>query len=288
MREDSTPIPAQSHLDRWAGTGVVLLIVLVAIAALLPVHAESAPAPCRGGGRNACTPVPTVLATVVVTSGPSPTADPPRRWPVRQHGTPETVLVYHVGQGLTDGETTAIAHAITRWNAAQRYVLLVDVTDVPSPIPCGQNYFTEAVCLQAGQGVATTGIGGFYPSLDTSVMFIRATSTWLDPTFPNWAQGIANLRWNALNPQGGIGWSVQDVMDMAVCHELGHVLGLPEQQQSGITHGCIAGDGGIPQRRRDRLSRRGSTARHRTAGTGRRDIIPRWQRLSSAAGPSVG
>jgi hypothetical protein len=247
MREDSTPIPAQSHLDRWAGTGVVLLIVLVAIAALLPVHAESAPAPCRGGGRNACTPVPTVAVTVIVTSVPSPAPEPPRRWPVRLHGTPETVLVYHAGQGLTAEETTAIAHAVARWNAVQPSVLLVDVTDVPSPVPCGQNYFTETVCLLAGQGVATTGIGGFYAGGDTSLMYIRATSTWIDPTFPYWAQGIANLRGNALSPNGTCcGWSLQDVMDMAVCHELGHVLGLPEQQQSGIIHGCIAGDGAYP------------------------------------------
>ena len=227
---------------------MVAVVVAAMVAALMLSYTEAAPQSCRVNGAWACTatptstPVVTITDTPTVTPTPTPTASPtptptpeptattlqPKRWPKRTAAAPE-VPVYYGGQGFSAADVLAMQRAMALVNATG-IVRLLDMGSAVADAPCGQNYYYANFCLIPNNFYwLQTGQGGFYPGPDTSVQYLRATSTWVDTTVDTWAAEQAALRWNVLSPDGTCcGITTQDWLDRVFCHEMMHVVGLPE------------------------------------------------------------
>lgn len=254
--------------------GFMLGLVCGIASMALVGHVEAASPRCRGGGVHSCTPTPTSTRTVTATATatptptltttptatptvtPVPSAAPPDRWPVP--APVPHVRVYYAS--LSDSRVRlAVERGIAAINAPQALIQLDAMGTVTNPEPCSSNYFTEEICDGGDTSyIAVTGTGGYYPWTDAtqtvqdfSTYYIRAASTYFGTGLLPWAQSISALRATSLSPNGTCcGWTVQDVLDMAACHELLHVLGLPdvigEIANWPYHSGCIPGDRNTP------------------------------------------
>lgn len=195
------------------------------------------PKGCRGGPK-ACPPMPapTPTASATPASTPSPTFTLGMHWP---HVQPKpTVALFYAGQGFSPAVVSAFQRAAAVWNDTG-YVNVVPQGEMQAPDICGGVAHIIAACSLTADGPwEQTGTAPVY----TDLAHITAVGIWVRSDIDAVAATNAALLAGALNPRGGIGWTAQDWLDMAACHELGHAIGLDHSTGNS----CMVGSSACP------------------------------------------
>lgn len=157
-------------------------------------------------------------------------------WLAPTSTTPPEVPVYYGGQAFSAESQTAIMRAAGLITATG-YVILTPHNE-SGPAPCGQNRGSVVICSNPDLNAywMQTGVGPIYEEPATH---IAGASVWVRADIDAVAAERAFERRNALRPDGTCcGWSSQDWLNMAFCHEMLHTVGVGESNEADS---CLSG-----------------------------------------------